>query len=225
MFNLNFTICQMEKLTNEKLKQVAGKFAKEISSHRMDGIVGINDGKSIGTYLEHTFKDYLKKRFISEDWGNSANGIDLPEINTDIKFTSFRQPQSSLPFENASQKIFGLGYNLIVFVYDKDDKRNLNLQFKNVSFIDKSRTADYSMTKILKQTLEIDGNDDDLRAILIDRNLPGDDITYNKIIKRIRKDGVKQGYISISNALQWRASYTRIVKISGTVSGVDKLYG
>ena len=39
----------------------------------------------------------------------SAKGIDLPsvEINTDIKVTSIKQPQSSCPFKDAKQKIFG----------------------------------------------------------------------------------------------------------------------
>ena len=40
-------------------------------------------------------------------------------IYTDIKAISITQPQSSCPFKNARQKIYGLGYNLLVFVYDK----------------------------------------------------------------------------------------------------------
>ena len=215
----------MKKLTNDGLKEVAGQFAHEMSTHHIDDIVGASDGKHVGTYLEHSFKNYLKKYFESNNWGNSAKGIDLPDINTDIKFTSIRQPQSSLPFKDASQKIFGLGYNLIVFVYDKDDDRENNIVFTSVDFIDKSATADYTTTKIIRQTLDVDGNDDDLYAVLSDRNLPGDDITYNNIIKRICENGVRQGYISISNALQWRASYKRIIKVAGTVEGVDKLYG
>jgi hypothetical protein len=58
--------------------------------------------------------------------GNAASGIDLPsaDILTDIKVTSIKQPQSSCPFKDVKQKIYGLGYNLLVFVYDKkDDKR------------------------------------------------------------------------------------------------------
>ena len=215
----------MEELTNEGLKEVAKDFADEISSHTIDELVGVSDGKHIGTYLEHAFKDYLKQRFVSKNWGNSAKGVDLPEINTDIKFTSIQQPQSSLPFRDASQKIFGLGYNLIVFVYDKNDNRQPNILFKNISFVDKTKTADFTITKLLRQTLDIGGNDDDLYSVLADRNIPGDDITYNNIIKRIREQGVTQGYITITNALQWRASYKRIVAISGTVAGVDKLYG
>ena len=50
------------------------------------------------------------------DGGNSASGIDLPELEVDIKTTSINQPQSSCPFKSARQKIYGLGYNLLVFV-------------------------------------------------------------------------------------------------------------
>ncbi|EEW53246.1 hypothetical protein [Limosilactobacillus antri] len=175
----------MENLTNEGLKRVAGEFAHELSTHHISDIVGASDGKHVGTYLEHSFKNYLRERFTSNNWGNSAKGVDLPDINTDIKFTSIRQPQSSLPFKDASQKIFGLGYNLIVFVYSKDDTKENNLTFTSVSFIDKSCTADYTMTKIIRQTLDAGGNDEDLYAVLSDRNLPGDEITYNHIIKRI----------------------------------------
>lgn len=216
---------KMEQLSNEGLKRVAGEFAHDLSTRHVTEIVGASDGKHVGTYLEHAFKHYLQDNFKANNWGNSAKGVDLPDINTDIKFTSIRQPQSSLPFKDASQKIFGLGYNLIVFVYDKDDSREHNITFTSVSFIDKSRTADYTMTKVIRQTLSVGGNDEDLYTVLTDRNLPGDDITYNSIIERIHRDGVKQGYISISNALQWRASYKRIIKVAGTVKGVDKLYG
>ncbi len=215
----------MEKLTNEGLKRVAKDFADEISNNNIDELVGVSDGKHIGTYLEHAFKSYLKTKFVSNNWGNSAKGVDLPDINTDIKFTSIQQPQSSLPFKDASQKIFGLGYNLIIFVYVKDDTKRPNISFENISYVDKSKTADYVITKLLNETIRIGGNDDDLYGVLSDRNLPGDDITYKNIINRIRKQGVEQGYVTITNALQWRASYKRILKVSGTVTGVDKLYG
>jgi hypothetical protein len=33
--------------------------------------------------------------------GNSARGIDLPSVETDIKATSIAQPQSSCPFQDA----------------------------------------------------------------------------------------------------------------------------
>jgi hypothetical protein len=111
-------------------------------------LFGITDGKAVGTYIEHKFKDYLNEKYLVDD-GNSARGIDLPahEINTDIKVTSIKQPQSSCPFKDARQKIFGLGYNLLVFVYEKKDNHNTEtaaLDFKSCSFINKERTADYT---------------------------------------------------------------------------------
>ena len=46
---------------------------------------------------------------------------DLPSLDVDIKVTSIRQPQSSCPFQSARQKIYGLGYHLLIFVYEKSD--------------------------------------------------------------------------------------------------------
>src|SRR6266478_39893 len=81
----------------------------------------VTDGKALGTYLEHKFVAHLMEKY-SFAGGNSASGIDIPSINVDIKVTSIRQPQSSGPFKSARQKIYGLGYSLIVFVYDKSDE-------------------------------------------------------------------------------------------------------
>ena len=86
--------------------------------------------------------------------GNSAKGIDLPsdDINVDIKVTSIKQPQSSCPFRDAKQKIYGLGYNLLVFVYDKSDNSDDNdkysvLDFVSCAFVSKERTGDFQITK------------------------------------------------------------------------------
>lgn len=79
--------------------------------------------------------------------GSSALGIDLPSVNTDIKTTSIVQPQSSCPFKSARQKIFELGYNLLVFVYHKEDKADeCFLTMTHCTFIDADRTADYTLT-------------------------------------------------------------------------------
>ena len=59
------------------------------------------------------------------------NGIDAPELDVDIKVTSIKQPQSSCPFKSARPKRYGLGYNLLVFVYEKsDDHANKDRQSK-----------------------------------------------------------------------------------------------
>lgn len=122
-------------LTINKLIQAARHFCETESGENHVELIGITDGKAVGTYVEHRFQRFLQSQY-SVEVGNSAKGIDLPgaDIQTDIKVTSITQPQSSCPFKNASQKIFGLGYNLLVFVYDKQDTDNIcTLRFTHCS--------------------------------------------------------------------------------------------
>ncbi|MDR0529328.1 MAG: hypothetical protein LBG69_06965 [Zoogloeaceae bacterium] len=100
--------------------------------------------------------------------GNFASGIDFPSLGVDMKVTSIRQPQSSCPFKSARQKIYGLGYSLIVFVYDKADdasSKTAILRITNTVFIDANRTADFQMTRGLREIIENEGNVDDLMAL------------------------------------------------------------
>ena len=106
---------------------------------------GVTDGKAVGTYLEHKFQTALQKRFQYER-GSLAKGIDFPGLEVDIKVTSVRQPQSSCPFKSARQKIYGLGYSLLVFVYDRHDDqaaRTGRLDILHAVFVKKERTADF----------------------------------------------------------------------------------
>ncbi len=105
---------------------------------------------------------------------------------TDIKVTSITQPQSSCPFKNARQKIYGLGYNLLVFVYEKHDTHDTcTLNFKYCTFINNSRTADYTITKRLREMIDDGANKEDIIGFLIDRNVPGDEIVYNDLAEYI----------------------------------------
>ena len=103
--------------------------------------------------------------------GNSANGIDFPDMGVDIKVTSIKQPQSSCPFKSARQKIFGLGYCLLVFVYEKADDRKSKsavLNFLHTVFVEKEQTADFQMTTGLLQILENKGNGLNLTVEVLD---------------------------------------------------------
>lgn len=215
------------KLTITRLKKAAKEFCKTESKHKNKDLFGVTDGKAIGTYIEHKFQAYLEQHYRYEK-GSSAKGIDLPgkDIYTDIKVTSIKQPQSSCPFKDSKQKIFGLGYNLLVFVYDKTDDNKSNkavLNFVSCSFLEKERTADYTTTFRLREMIGDGANKEDIVAYLNDKNIPADDITLNLIADKILKDTPKQGYLTISNALQWRLQYGRIVKLKETVDGVSKL--
>jgi len=103
-------------LTIESLIQEAKQFCEEQTQLNHTELIGITDGKAVGTYVEHKFKEHLNEKY-EVVIGNSASGIDLPspDINTDIKVTSIRQPQSSCPYASSRQKIYGLGYNLLVY--------------------------------------------------------------------------------------------------------------
>ncbi len=102
-------------------------------------MLGVTDGKAVGTYMEHFFQDYLRSKY-EMAIGSSALGIDLPSVNTDVKTTSCTQPQSSCPFHSARQKILA--------------------------------------------------------------NPP------------------EQGYLTISNALQWRLQYKRVIGLNNSIGGV-----
>lgn len=187
----------------------------------------MTDGKAVGTYIEHKFKDYLNSKYSYKN-GSSARGVDLPgeNIQTDIKVTSIRQPQSSSPFKDAKQKLFGLGYNLLVFVYDKVDDTNTiaaKLDFVNCSYLDKERTADYTTTFRLREMIKDGAIKEDIIAYLNDKNIPADDITLGLIADQILIDTPKQGYLTISNALQWRLQYARVVNLTENVEGITKV--
>ncbi|MCL5992241.1 MAG: restriction endonuclease [Bacteroidetes bacterium] len=215
------------KLTIPKLIEEAKLFCNIESKFMNKELFGVTDGKAVGTFVEHKFQDYLSVKY---DYvlGSSANGIDLPsdEILTDIKVTSIKQPQSSCPFKNPEQKIFGLGYNLLVFVYDKTDnnaKKYATLNFCSCSFIEKERTGDYTTTKRISEMVKDGANKEDIVAYLIDRNIPADDTVLYKIAERILTNPPKLGYLTISNALQWRLQYQRIVDLTDQVGGIIKI--
>lgn len=214
-------------LTIETLKKAAKEFCDIESKYQNKDLYGVTDGKAVGTYIEHKFQKYLEDHY-TYDKGSSAKGIDLPGINiqTDIKVTSIRQPQSSSPFRDAKQKIFGLGYNLLVFVYDKTDDPNTSfakLDFVSCSFLDKERTADYTTTFRLREMIGDGANKEDIVAYLNDKNIPADDIALGLIADQILIKTPKQGYLTISNALQWRLQYARVVNLTDNVDGITKV--
>ncbi len=216
-----------KELTIKDLISSANTFCAQETKYKNKELFGITDGKAVGTYIEHKFKKFLNNSF-ELDNGNSARGVDLPtpEINTDIKVTSIKQPQSSSPFKDAKQKIYGLGYNLLVFVYEKNDNQENEtaiLDFKSCSFISKERTADYTTTFRLIEMVNDGANIEDIIAYLNDKNIPADDITLNQIAEQIIKNPPKQGYLTISNALQWRLQYGRVVALSEKVKGITKI--
>jgi hypothetical protein len=66
-------------------------------------------------------------------------------------------------------------------------------------------------------------NIEDIIAYLNDKNIPADEITLQQLAEQILKTPPKQGYLTISNALQWRLQYQRIVTLSENVTGINKI--
>lgn len=213
------------ELTIETLIAEALEFCKIQSGVLRPELFGVTDGKAVGTLVEHLFQQFLCTRY-DVSVGSSASGLDLPSINTDIKVTSLKLPQSSCPYKDSKQKIFGLGYNLLVFVYDKHDnvkKQAGVLDFVSCAFIDSSRTADYQTTTGLRNIIANNGNQDDIFAFLIDRHIPADETTLYSLAAEIMNNPPDIGYLTISNALQWRLQYSRIVSMDERIDGITKI--
>lgn len=214
-----------ELLNTSNLIKCAEEFCAQYSPICQAELFGVTDGKAIGTFVEHLFKNFLAERY-ELTVGSSANGLDLPSVNTDIKVTSITQPQSSCPYKDSKQKIYGLGYNLIVFVYEKKDdegRKTGMLDFLSCTYIDACRTADYMTTTGLRQIIDNHGNTDDICAFLSDRNLPADEVTLCQLAESILKNPPAIGYLTISNALQWRLKYQRIISLAEDVPGITSI--
>ena len=213
------------ELDIETLLAEAALFAEVETLYDEPSLYGVTDGKAVGTYLEHKFKLYLAGKYEYQQ-GNSASGIDFPGLDVDVKVTSIRQPQSSCPFKSARQKVFGLGYHLLVFVYEKTDDhkgRTGRLNMQHTIFVDRDRTADFQMTKGLLQILENDGNVDDIISFMQDKNLLVDDIGAIAIAEEVMRTPPNQGYLTISNALQWRLQYGRVIQEAGKIEGIHRV--
>ncbi|HLG79222.1 MAG TPA: hypothetical protein VKX46_22615 [Ktedonobacteraceae bacterium] len=68
--------------------------------------------------------------------------------------------------------------------------------------------------------------DENSRKQKEERNLPLDEIGRRTLAERILNDPPKPGYLTISNALQWRLQYTRAISfaLKGNTEGVENLY-
>ncbi len=212
-------------LTIDQLKIEANQFSEIESTHKEPTLYGVTDGKAVGTYLEHKFHKYLDEEYIYAE-GSSAKGIDFPELMIDMKVTSIRQPQSSCPFKSAWQKVYGLGYNLIIFVYEKiDDETDHTgrLNILHTIFVENEQTGDFQTTTGISRILENDGNKDDLTGFFTEINLPLDEIGLDQLAEEILNKPPKIGYLTISNALQWRLQYSRVIEKAGTVEGIVRV--
>ena len=207
----------MPKLTIETLKQEAQAFSQIESHHKEKSLFGITDGKAVGTYLEHKFKDHLRNKYDFEE-GNSASGIDFPALNVDIKFTGIVQPELDYPFKSARQRIYGLGYSLLVFVYEKSVNRKsktTNLYISHILFLTPDKTGDFQMTQGIIDILKNDYYKDDLTAFMFDSRLLFDESEVGKLADEILSTPPKMSFVMTSDDLRWRLRYFGMLERGG----------
>lgn len=209
----------------QTLRKEARTFANTISRNDEPSLFGITDGKNVGTFIEREFRSYLADRYTFDE-GNAAEGIDFPGLNVDIKVTSARLPQSSCPFRSARQKIFGLGYSLLVFIYNKTDdavRRTARLSIEHLLYVDSSATGDYTLTRAIRRMVDDGANEDDIVGLFNDRRLPFDDTEAYLNALEVLECPPSLGILTISNALQWRLQYSHAIREAGSVEGVQRL--
>jgi hypothetical protein len=219
----------MESMTLPALKTAVERFLGRLGATPVESLYGVTDGKAVGTYVEHAFQEHLDTLY-SYERGSSAVGMDFPGLGVDLKVTSAKQPQSSCPYRDASQKVYGLGYHLVVFVYvkiDDSDSETASLAFPHAIFVERESTGDYQTTFGIRGILERNGNEDDIIAFLDERNLPLDEIGRSNLAERILAEPPSLGCLTISNALQWRLQYGRAIGFAtdDRISGVEDLLG
>jgi len=113
-----------------------------------------------------------------------------------------------------------------VFVYQKTDDHAAaaaKLDILHTVFIERARTGDFQTTLGLKKILENEGNEDDLVAFMQERMLPIDDIGAARLAQEILRKPPQIGYLTISNALQWRLQHKRVIGVAGTVKGIIRI--
>ena len=71
--------------------------------------------------------------------------------------------------------------------------------------------------------MENQANRDDVLAFFAERMLPLDDIAAGVLADEVLRTRPQLGYLTISNALQWRLQYTRAIDQAGAIQGLLRL--
>ena len=145
----------------------------------------------------------------------------------DIKVTSIRQPQSSCPFKSARQKIYGLGYSLLVFVYDKHDDekaRTGRLDMQHTVFVQKEQTADFQTTSGLRRLIENKANRDEILAFFQERMLPVDDVEAESLADEVLRNLPEVGRLTGAGAIKGTILTPGIFQ-NARLAALERLYG
>lgn len=107
---------------------------------------------------------------------------------------------------------------------DSPDNHTGTLVIEHTIFVEKERTADFQMTRGLRLILDNKGNVDDLVAFMMDKMLRVEELEAHSIAGELLGGAaILQGYLTISNALQWRLQYSRIIAEAGAIEGIVRV--
>ena len=183
--------------------------------------------KQIGTYFEKELRDWFEEEHGLVSEGSVAEDIDLPAFNLDVKTTSNRQPQSSSTFDDPGERIVGVDYNILLFVYNKQSVNGGNqFEIKTCAYIPEERASDYRKSddavKLVVDYREGRLSESELREQLED--LTGVGAISDEKFEEIKENPPEKGAITITPALQWRFNYNKMVK-EDVPEGTERIYG
>ena len=97
------------------------------------------------------------------------------------------------------------------------------LNILHTIFVEPHRTADFQATSGILKLLDNNANTDDLVAFFIERMLPLDEIAARQLAEEVLTNRPALGYLTMSNALQWRLQYSRVITEAGRIDGVVRV--
>ncbi|MCM1138006.1 MAG: hypothetical protein NC453_05435 [Muribaculum sp.] len=79
-----------------------------------------------------------------------------------------------------------------------------------------------TITSLVKEAKQF-CNQDDIFAFLADHNIPADETTLYDMAGEILNNPPEIEYLTISNALQWRLQYGRVVSLIDSIEGIKTI--
>ena len=72
--------------------------------------------------------------------------------------------------------------------------------------------------------MDNEGNLDDILAYFEERMIPAEEIQARKLAEEVLNNPPEIGYLTITNALQWRLQYSRVIHEAGNIDGIIKVH-
>lgn len=202
-----------ERLSKSGLVRSAQAFCLQAEQTGHKEIFGQVSCHVVNSFVERCFLEHLAETF-NLDVGFSPLNVALPSINTEIRTAPVDRPDMFCPYISSRQKIYGLGYNLLLLLYSKTDDnaaKEGHFSIHSCEYISAERTADYMTTKILHEVLLGGGNADDVFAFLSDWMQGTTSERLRELSAEIVQSPPSIGYLTISKAWQWRLQSSHVV--------------